>query len=100
MFGTLLNYKNQSYYDKYPYMYYLTPERNYRIDLLAGSVVSPEDIIYQTSISPDYIEELCMKSTFKSRKVFKDGDNIITLSTCSYEYDDARYIVIGKIVEI
>lgn len=104
MFGTLLNYKNQSYYDKYPSMYYLTPEQNYRVDLLAGSVVSPNDKIYQTSPDPDlfqdYIEELCMKSTFKSKNVYEYGDNVITLSTCSYEYDDARYVVIGKIVKI
>lgn len=104
MFGTLLNYKNQSYYDKYPSMYYLTPEQNYRIELLAGSVVSHNDKIYQTSPDSDlfqnYIEELCMKSTFKSKNVYEYGDNVVTLSTCSYEYDDARYVVIGKIVKI
>ena len=27
-------------------------------------------------------------------------DRIITLSTCTYEYDNARYVVMGKLVPI
>ena len=37
------------------------------------------------------------KSTFKSMVEITENDTLITLSTCSYEYNHARYIVIGKL---
>lgn len=104
MFGSLLNYKEQSYYNSHPFIYYLTEDTNYRIDLIAGHVVSTDEIIYQTSPDKEafesYIDKACMRSTFKSNIEYESGDNIVTLSTCSYEYDDARYVVIGKLVAI
>jgi hypothetical protein len=42
MFGTLVNYKKQEYYDAHPYLYLYTPARNYRIALLYGAVVSAD----------------------------------------------------------
>ncbi len=41
MFGTLVRYKSQNYYDEHPTLYYLTPERTFRIELIAGFVTSP-----------------------------------------------------------
>jgi sortase B len=35
------------------------------------------------------------KTTFESTSEFTDEDRFVVLSTCSYEFDDARYIVIG-----
>ena len=43
----------------------------------------------------DKREELISKSDFKSNVEITDEDKIITLSTCAYEYDGARYIVMG-----
>lgn len=100
MFGSLLNYKNQKYYDEHKTMYFLTPNKNYRIDLIAGAVVSPNDSIYQISPSSQYLNELCFNSTFKSDTSYQSGDNTITLSTCSYENNNVRYVVIGKFVAI
>lgn len=104
MFGSLLNYKKQSYYDTHQTIYYLTESKDYRIDLIAGIVVDSDELIYQTS--PDiksfenYINQTYSKSSFKSNIKYEIGDNIITLSTCSYEYDEARYVLIGKLVEL
>lgn len=102
MFGTLPKYKKQSYYDEHPVLYYLTPTENYRIELFAGLVVNSKDMIYQTTPSNEefdkYLEGLVKKSTFKSNVEVTSQDKIITLSTCSYEFNNARYIVIGKLV--
>jgi len=34
-------------------------------------------------------------TTFKSSAVYNKGDRVVALSTCSYEFDDARYVVLG-----
>ena len=81
-------------------MYYLTPERTFRIELIAGFVTKSTGEVYDTQLSAEKVRQLCTRSSFKSRVTPQDGDVFITLSTCSYEYENARYVVIGRIIEI
>ena len=101
MFGTLVKYKQQSYYDAHPTITYLTPNGNYTIELIAGLVVNMTDIIYQANPSEDefaaYLTKALEKSTFDSGLTFSENDTLVTLSTCSYEFDNARYVVIGRL---
>ena len=43
MFGALVQYKKQEFYDDHPYLYLYTPQQSYRLDLIAGSVVDYDD---------------------------------------------------------
>lgn len=98
MFGTLPSYKDQEYYENNRIMYFFTPEKNYRIELFAGCTISVDSDIYNlTKINKD---EIRTKSDFKSDIIVEDKDKIITLSTCSYDYEGARYIVMGKMQEV
>jgi len=38
-------------------------------------------------------------SSFQSAAKYEEGDRIIALSTCSYEFDNARHVVIGILRE-
>lgn len=104
MFGPILEYEAQSYYDEHPVLYFLTPTQNYKLEPLAGAVVATNAMIYQ--ISPDeeefaqYMEELIEASGFKSQASFTPGDAVVTLSTCSYEYNTARYVLVCKLTEM
>ena len=100
MFGTLVKYKDQTYYDSHPILYFLTLERNYIIELIAGAVVKRDSDIYQTAPADNTIADIIIKSTFNSTVEIGKGENIITLSTCSYEFNNARYVVIGKLKKI
>lgn len=96
MFGSLLKYKDQEYYDKHQIMYLFTPEKKYIIKIFTSYTTSDDSDIYNLSrISQSKIEELIKKSDFKSDIIVSKEDKIITLSTCSYDYDEARYIVMG-----
>ena len=97
MFGTLVKYKEQSYYEAHPVLYFLTPENNYIIELCAGAVVKRDADIYQTTPMENTVSNIIDKSTFNSNIEIAEGDKIITLSTCSYEFDNARYVLIGKL---
>lgn len=104
MFGQLTKYKQQAYYDQHPVMYFLTPEGNFMLELFAGLVVTPNDRIYSPNIDKaefaELLEDYRTKSTFQSDIVLEYNDTIVTLSTCSYEFDNARYIVIGRLIPV
>jgi sortase, srtB family len=99
MFGTLPEYTEQSYYEAHPVMWLLTPEQNYKVELFAGFVTPSDsesyDIVYDRKDREQYIEEALLKSTFTADVETERIERIITLSTCSYEYENARFILIG-----
>lgn len=100
MFSSLIKYKSQSYYDEHPVLYLFTPEGEYRIELIAGFVSKPTGEVYTTEQTYEQVLEYCSKSTFVSNVSPGQEDVYITLSTCSYEYKNARYVVIGRLSEI
>lgn len=97
MFSSLTKYKSQSYYDEHPTIYLFTPEGKYTIELIGGFVSKPTGDVYTTSLSYETVRELLQHSTFRSNIETDQADSYITLSTCSYEYENARYVVIGKL---
>ncbi len=101
MFGTLDLYKEQEYYEKHPLVYLISPHQTIEIELIAGLVVSERSEIYDIPNDQDSLNSLYKrileKSTFKSNVLLEEGDRLVTLSTCSYENDSARYVVVGKI---
>ena len=104
MFSSLAKYKEQTYYDQHPVLYFLTPTGDYKIELYAGIVVKRDARIYvpnpdETDLAK-FLSNAKEKSTFRSDVEIAEKDTLITLSTCSYEYNHARYIVIGKLCRI
>ena len=97
MFASLHQYTKQSYYDEHKYMWYLTPDHIYRFDLLAGYVGDAEAEVYTIFMDKDelrsYLSFAESVSTFVPDHTPKDINGVVVLSTCSYEYDDARYVV-------
>ena len=100
MFHDLLQYRKQAFLDAHPYVYVILPTG----ELLQYAVFSA----YATEADADYrsigfgsaAEETAYWSTLKGRstEVTNDvmpvaGDQVLTLSTCAYDFDDARYAV-------
>lgn len=103
MFNILTKYKEQAYYDQHPVMYYLTPKGNYKLELFAGLVIKRDDKIYVPNPdqdNPEFWDEYKTNSTFHAEIEPEHDDMIVTLSTCSYEFDDARYILIGRLTPV
>ena len=100
MFSSLTKYKSQAYYDEHPVLYLFTPEADYKIELIAGFVSKPTGDVYNTEQIYEQMIEYGSLSTFESLIKPCVGDRYITLSTCSYEYENARYVVIGTLDEI
>lgn len=103
MFASLLDYRSPVYYEEHPVMYLYTPGQRYRVELIAGYTTSVNDLIYSVPATKEdrnkILDHACKVSSFLSDVTVGDEDRLVTLSTCSYAYDDARYVVIGRIVE-
>jgi sortase B len=99
MFSSLTGYKSQKYYDEHPIMYLYTQQGNYRIELLYGCVIGAGQWRERAFMYKENIDALLAYSahntTFESSAVYENGDRIVTMSTCSYEFDNARYVVVG-----
>lgn len=100
MFGSLPYYREQSYYDAHPEIYIFTPEQNFRLELLGGYVTPADAQTYTFPINAqerDALAELARsKSTFAADAVeLGPEDKLVTLSTCVYDYEDARYVLVG-----
>ena len=99
MFAGLIKYKDPSYYYSHPYFYIYTPTQNYRLDLFAGFVCRHDDEVFATYLSQDQLARMAAKSTFRSNIGIPTG-NVVTLCTCTYEFSNARYVIVGELVPI
>lgn len=99
MFSGLDNYKKQEFYDSHPTILLLTPEQNYKIEVFAGYVASVEEDAWELGFTlagyEEWLAETKEKSCFSSQVTPKTTDRVVTLSTCSYEFDNARFVVVG-----
>ena len=99
MFGSLKGYKEQGYFDENPYMYLYTEHNSYRIELLYGFLVGAGQWRDRAFMYKENLEALTAygahNTTFKSNAVYTEGDRVVALSTCSYEFENARFVVIG-----
>lgn len=99
MFGSLSEYKKQSFYEQHPIIYYMAPEKEYKLQVFAGFVTNADSDCYITHHTEEtlaeYMKNAKQKSNFKTGVEYNTGDNIVTLSTCSSDYKDARYVLIA-----
>lgn len=100
MFSSLTKYKSQSYYDEHQVLFLFTPDANYKIELIAGFVSKPTGTVYNAEQTYEQVLQYCSQSTFHADVIPHKEGTYITLSTCSYEYENARYVVIGTLEEI
>lgn len=104
MFGSLYRYGEQEYYEAHPVMWLLTPAGDYKLELVAGLVTPSTSEVYAMDTTGEETLEMVRgavgRSTFASPVTPEAGDRFVTLSTCSYEYDEARYVVIARLTAL
>ena len=103
MFSGLTKYKKQDYYDAHPEGLLITPEQTYRIEFFAGYVASVEDPAWKIGFESDeeyedWLKDIKEHSVFTSSIIPAVTDKVVTLSTCSYEFDNARFVLHAVIV--
>ena len=105
MFGSLESYRSQDFYDAIPTMMLYTPEGDYRIELICGTEESGDYEFVELQFETDsdflaYVDRFRERSTFRSDVEVQPDDRIVSLCTCSYAHNNARYMLIGKLVPL
>ncbi len=100
MFASIVRYGEQAYFDEHPTLLLLTPERAYEVELVAGYDASVWDDAWQLDFDSEedfaaWIARARKRSDFVSPYEVSPKDRVITLSTCSYDFDQARYVLLG-----
>ena len=108
MFGSLLQYQKQTYYEAHPIMYLMTPDKNYRIDLFAARFTDSEQDNFPIQFDSEqkrrtFVQTAIANSTFKPDDATYHSDaQIISLVTCAYSdyIQDSKFQVQGWLVQI
>ena len=109
IFGALDNYKTLAGYKKSPTIAFNTLYRDYTWKVFAvfiTNAVAQDDNgyvfnYYFTALPTDeqkaaYLNELKQRSLYDTGVDVQPGDPLLTLSTCSHEFDDARLVVVAR----
>ena len=101
MFTDLDKYKKQEFFDEHPVALLMTPDKNYKVDFFAGYVAAPQDDAWEIGFTETefevWLQNAADRSCFTSEIAPNISDHILTLSTCSYEFDDARFVLVGAL---
>lgn len=105
MFASISWYEDQSYYDEHPMMYLMTPTATYRIELFSGYITTMDSSAYMQNFGSirdytDWLKEVSGRSDFRANLEISAYDRVITLSTCAYRFENARYVLHGKLVKL
>jgi len=104
MFASLVKYKDQSYYESHPQVHLITPEKKYVGEIFSAYVCGDDSDTFTLKYKTDkdfekYLKKIQKRSVIDTNVEVSAEDRIVTLMTCTYEYDDARFVVHAKLVE-
>ncbi len=109
-FAALANYKSIDYFKKHPIIQFDTlfekhQWKVYAVILTNGSVDSNNGYFFDFTFDncsdacfEEYIEELDKRKLYETGVDLLPTDKLITLCTCTYEFEDSRLIVVARMV--
>lgn len=103
MFGDLDLYLEEGYYENHPVIRLSTPEMNCDVEIFCVTIVDGRTYGYETSFEDEqaftaFMEELTQDNAIDAEYEIAFGDRLLMLSTCDYSYEDARLLVVGRIL--
>ena len=112
MFQELLKYEKESFYQQHPVIRFTTENEDAEYEIIA---VLKARVYYKSEKNVfryyyfvnaktqeeynEFVENAKKESLYSIDKTAKFGEQLITLSTCSYHVKDGRFAIIGKKVE-
>lgn len=101
MFGQLTDFKNAEYCREHPFLYLYVPGHRFRLEVAAAIDTLDGSDYYRFPVSWSEWQEMLAEAVERSAYDFgvpvKETDHFITLSTCAYDYELERWIVICRI---
>ena len=105
MFAQLKKYKEKEFfYGDNDIVIEVENDKVLKYKVFSAYVTDSKDNYIKTNFDDkaqykEFLEDIKNKSLYKSDIDVNENDKIITLSTCSYEFNDARMVVHGKLLK-
>lgn len=104
MFGSLPKYKDGGYIDIHHTMKVILPDCKYDLKIFGVVTIPGDSELYKRDFNSDsekadYIAKIKELSVVSTDVKVTPEDRIVMLSTCAYDYDNARLVVYGKLVK-
>lgn len=105
MLASIRNYKDQEYYNEHPVMYLNTPTQNYKIEIFSAYTTDAESDTYKMFFESEAdfarnLDDWRVHSLVSTNVDVSVDDRVITLSTCTYEFYNARFVIQGKLTPV
>ena len=105
MFGSLIEYKNQEYYDQHPVFMLYTKEQIYRLEVFAAYEIDAKMENVPFNFTTDeayraYLDSAMEQSDIQTGVSVDVTERIVTLSTCTKTSQSKRFIVQAKLVAV
>ena len=103
MFGDIKELKDPEYCKEHPQFELITPEGKYHLKICAFVHQPSDSAIYTTNFhdeegKQEYINLIKSLATYITTEEMTAEDRLVILSTCAYEFQEARYMVVGKMI--
>ena len=109
MFEELLKYENEEFYKEHPFIRFTTAKEDAEYAIIA---VFKSRVYYQSERNVfryyyfvnaktqeeynKFVENAKQASLYNIEETASNGEQLITLSTCSYHTEDGRFVVVGR----
>ena len=97
--------KDEEYAREHPQFELITPEEKYHLRICAFLNEPSDSDIYKTNFAEDdiqskqeYIDMVRTYASYVTGEPMTLDDRLVILSTCAYEYKDARYMVVCRML--
>lgn len=102
MFQNLMKFKDEEFWNNNNKIILTIDGKEYEYEIFSAYVNDANNVEFKFDFRNDdeylkYLEEIKEKSIFNRDIDIISNERIVTLSTCSYENDDARMVIHGKL---
>ncbi|MCC0664602.1 class B sortase [Clostridioides sp. ZZV15-6597] len=102
MFNNLNKFKDRNFFEENNKIKITLNGKEFLYEVFSAYIVESDYDYLKTNFSNEldyqnYINNIASKSLYKSHIKVNSSDKIVTLSTCTYEFNDARMVIHGRL---
>lgn len=104
MFGSLWPYKDTNFFKENKYIYVMQGDYLYKYEIFGDAVVHADNPYLKVNFAnqqdfEDYINDFKSHAYFWRDVPIDSQTKLLTLSTCSYEFDNGRFVIVSKLID-
>ncbi|MBQ8202570.1 MAG: sortase, partial [Clostridia bacterium] len=103
MFGSLHAFEDAAYAAQHAVWQLYTPQGDWQVELIAACEVDGSALGYPANFTDDaaftaFLDGLTSRSAYRCSAEVTREDHLVLLSTCAYSFENARFIVLGRLI--